>query len=209
VSARLEKKRAPAARAAIGLAAAALIVLSAAPARAQLNGENLLGDNGVRSGSQPAPGLYLANLYTFYSTDTIKNANGDRVVIDPTRAGSQRLHVIAPLVIYVSKAKVFGGHYGMMAVVPLANGALEAPGFGLDEGVSIGLADMYLVPFQLGWHLPRAGPDVTIPIASRSKLISLVNVRYLWEGGAQMKTQGQSLLVTATFPVPSLGIPHK
>jgi hypothetical protein len=51
------------------------------------------------------------------------------------------------------------------------------------------------------------GPDVTIPIATRSKLISLVNVRYLWEAGARLKTQGESLLITATFPVPSLTIP--
>jgi hypothetical protein len=44
------------------------------------------------------------------------------------------------------------------------------------------------------------GPEVTIPIATKSKLISLVNVRYLWETGAEFKTQGQSLLVTTTFP---------
>jgi hypothetical protein len=44
------------------------------------------------------------------------------------------------------------------------------------------------------------GPEVTIPIATKSKLISLVNVRYLWETGTQFKTQGQSLLVTTTFP---------
>ena len=50
------------------------------------------------------------------------------------------------------------------------------------------------------------GPDVTMPIATKSKLISLVNVRYFWETGAQLKTQGQSLVVTATFPVPSVKI---
>jgi hypothetical protein len=38
-------------------------------------------------------------------------------------------------------------------------------------------------------------------------LISLVNVRYFWEAGAQLKTQGQSLVVTAAFPVPSIKIP--
>jgi len=48
------------------------------------------------------------------------------------------------------------------------------------------------------------GPDVTLPIASKSKLFSLVNIRYLWETGARMKTQGQSLVVTATFPIPSV-----
>ena len=36
-----------------------LSLLAAAPVHAQLNGENLLGDSGVKSGSQPAPGLYV------------------------------------------------------------------------------------------------------------------------------------------------------
>ncbi len=48
------------------------------------------------------------------------------------------------------------------------------------------------------------GPDVTLPVATKSKLFSLVNIRYLWESGARLKTQGQTLVVTATFPVPSV-----
>ena len=46
------------------------------------------------------------------------------------------------------------------------------------------------------------GPDVTLPVASKSKLFALVNIRYFWETGARVKTEGQSLVVTATFPVP-------
>ncbi len=48
------------------------------------------------------------------------------------------------------------------------------------------------------------GPDVTVPVASKSKLFALVNVRYLWEMGARSKTQGTGLALTATFPVPSV-----
>ena len=48
------------------------------------------------------------------------------------------------------------------------------------------------------------GPDVTLPIASKSKLFALVNIRYFWETGARVKTEGQTLVVTATFPVPSV-----
>jgi hypothetical protein len=51
------------------------------------------------------------------------------------------------------------------------------------------------------------GPDVTLPVASKSKLFALVNIRYLWESGAQLKTEGQTLVVTATFPVPSVRLP--
>lgn len=53
------------------------------------------------------------------------------------------------------------------------------------------------------------GPDVTIPTATRTRLISLVNVRYLWEQGARLKTQGQSLIVTTTFPVGGIKIPGR
>jgi hypothetical protein len=35
------------------------------------------------------------------------------------------------------------------------------------------------------------GPDVTLPVASKSKLFALVNVRYLWETGARVKTSHQ------------------
>jgi hypothetical protein len=48
------------------------------------------------------------------------------------------------------------------------------------------------------------GPDVTLPIATRSKLYALVNIRYLWETGARVKTQGETLVVTATIPIPSV-----
>ena len=62
------------------------IVLGAAPARAQLNGENLLGDTGVRSGTQPAPGCYAGFLYYRYDTDVIRNASGEQITLDqPTQ----------------------------------------------------------------------------------------------------------------------------
>ena len=34
------------------------------------------------------------------------------------------------------------------------------------------------------------GPDVTLPVASKAKLFTLVNIRYLWETGARVKTAG-------------------
>jgi hypothetical protein len=60
------------------------------------------------------------------------------------------------------------------------------------------------VPFRNKHKVYAFGPDVTLPVANKSKLFALVNIRYLWETGARVKTQGQSLVVTATFPVPSV-----
>jgi hypothetical protein len=324
----------------VRIAVLGVATIVAAPAHAQLNGENLLGDMGVKSGTQPEPGVYLAGLYYRYFTDAIIGADGNKVMLDPNGAGSQTIHAAVPLVIYVSKKKILGGNYGMMAVMPFANGSIEAPGFGLSEDVSTGPSDLYVMPLQLGWRLKRAdavagfaffaptgrhtagasdnvgkgmwsyefsggttvyfdekrswsvattafwethskkdgevhvgpfifddakvgqlltleggvgksflqgaasvglayyaqwkvtsddlgfpgpipaglldkhrvwglGPDVTIPIATKTKLISLINVRYFWETGARIKTQGQSLVVTATFPVGGIEIPDK
>jgi hypothetical protein len=48
------------------------------------------------------------------------------------------------------------------------------------------------------------GPDVTVPIASKSKLFALVTIRYEWEVVAKTHTLGQTLMVFSTFPVPSV-----
>jgi hypothetical protein len=325
--------------AAAGLMAA---ILCANPAHAQLNGENLLGDLGVQSGTQPTPGVYISNIYYRYFTDSIRDPDGNPVGLDPTGTASQTIHAGMPLVYFVTPTKVLGANFGMMAVLPIANGALEAPGLGLSEKASTGLSDLYVMPVQLGWHFKRAdavagvgffaptgryssgasdnlgkgmwsyevsggatvyldpkrtfslattaywethskkegevrvehvtvndvrvgqlltleggigksflhgaaslgvayyaqwkvtsdemavspsvaqsagipvkhrvwgvGPDVTIPIATKTRLISLVNVRYLWEQGAHVKTQGQTLMVTNTIPIGGIRIPGK
>ena len=312
---------------------AAITAASAVPSVAQLNGENLLGDMGVKSGTQPHPGFYVSAIYYRYDTDTIKDATGNRLTLDPTGNGSQTIQAFVPTFYYVSKGKVLGGHFGAMAVVPLANGSLEAPGFGFSSDISTGFSDVYLMPAQLGWHFKRGdatagvaffapsgrystgaddnigkgmwsfevsgggtayldtnrsislsttaywethskkdgavhlpipnatprdvkvgqlltleggagksflqgaaqvgvayyaqwkvtaddlgfnippslgnlpkhrvfgiGPDVTMPIAVKKKLIALVNVRYLIEQGARIKTQGNTLIITSTFP---------
>jgi hypothetical protein len=308
-----------------------MALLLAAPAQAQLNGSHSLGDFGVQSGSQPAPGFYAALFYYHYGTDTIKNADGDTVRLSPDSPGSIGLSATAPIFWYVSKAKILGANYGAMVVLPFANASIEAPAFQFDRPIDTGVADMLVRPIDLGWHTNKAdvaaglqiyiptgryeqggsdnlgkgmwtyepfvgatvffdekktfslattaywelhggkqdsdvkvgqiltlqgglgksflgggliigaayyaqwkvtkdqlrefvlpggdeigldfpnkhkvfgfGPDVTLPIATKSKLFALVNVRYLWETGARVKTQGQTLAVTATFPIPSV-----
>jgi len=319
------------------------VLFCAAPAHAQLNGENLLGDMGVKSGTQPEPGIYVSSIYYRYFTDSIKDPDGNSLNLDPSGTASQTIQAGVPLFYYVTPKKVFGAHLGMMAALPIAKGSLEAPGFGLSEKASTGLSDLYVMPVQLGWHFDRAdaiagvgffaptgrhsagasdnlgkgmwsyevsaggtayldskrslsvsttaywethgrkegevhveenvsirnikvgqlltleggigksflhgavsvgaayyaqwkvtpdqfemtpgatqtvnvheqhrvwgvGPDVTIPIATRTKLISLVNVRYLWEHGVQLKTQGQTFMLTTTIPVGGIRIPAR
>ena len=306
-------------------------LLAAAPADAQLNGSHSLGDFGVQSGSQPQPGFYAALFYFRYDTDTIKGRDGNIIRPAPDSPGNIGLAAAAPILWYVSKARVLGANYGVMVVFPWANGALEAPAFTVGETVDASFADVLIRPVDLGWHRKGAdvtagfqfyaptgtyerggsdnvgrgmwtyepfigttvyydekrtvslattgfwefhgnkkdtdtkvgqlltleggvgksylggglvvgaayyaqwkltedqlaqfvlpgggalglqapnkhrvyafGPDVTLPVASKARLFSLVNIRYLWETGARVKTQGQTLAITATFPIPSV-----
>ncbi len=50
------------------------------------------------------------------------------------------------------------------------------------------------------------GPEVTVPIATKSKLIALINARYFWETGARTTLEGQTFTLTATFPIPSVAL---
>jgi hypothetical protein len=92
----------------------------------------------------------------------------------------------------------------------------------LEGALNIGVAyyaQWKLSQDQFGIDLPPAieerlgkhrrfgiGPDVTFPIATKKKLIALINGRLMWEFGARTTTQGLTLAVTALFPIPSVSI---
>lgn len=312
----------------MALAACPLLTI---PAFAQFNGSHTLGDFGVESGTQPAPGFYAALFYYHYSSDTIKDSKGNTLTLSPEAPGSLSISSPSPLFWYVSKSKFLGANVGAMAVIPWANSSLDAPIFGLDSQTDTSLSDLFIRPLDLGWHEKKAdfvaglgiyaptgtyvlggsentgkgmwtyepyvgttlyldekkslsfattafyefhgtkrdtdikvgqlltlegglgksylggglilgvayyaqwkitkdslgtfelpgggtidpklnnknrvyglGPDITLPIATKKKLFALVNIRYMWEMGARTKTQGQSLIFTVTFPVPSV-----
>ena len=59
--------------------AGGLVLTLWAPAQAQLAGSHTLGDYGVQAGSQPGPGFYNVVFYYRYSSDTIKDVNGNTI----------------------------------------------------------------------------------------------------------------------------------
>jgi hypothetical protein len=310
--------------------AGGLVLTLWAPAQAQLAGSHTLGYYGVQAGSQPGPGFYNVVFYYRYSTDTIKDANGNTV--HPLGSPPSTVATaMADYLYFVSESTIAGAHYGALVALPWVNATLEAPAFTLSENTGTRFGDLMVRPFELGWHARRAdittgidvylptgryepggddnvgkgmvtfepyvgttlffdeqrstsvataafwqingkkkhtnatvgqiltleggfgksfmgggvsvgmayyvewkitkdqlgefvlpggkpidvelphkhnvwavGPDVTLPVASKSKLFALVNVRYLWETGARMKTEGGTLVVTATLPIPSM-----
>lgn len=47
------------------------------------------------------------------------------------------------------------------------------------------------------------GPEISIPIATKKKLITILTFRYEWEFGARTSLEGESFSFLATFPIPS------
>jgi hypothetical protein len=48
------------------------------------------------------------------------------------------------------------------------------------------------------------GPELTVPIATSKKLYGFLNTRYIWEFGAESTLEGETLVITLTFPMPSV-----
>ncbi len=128
------------------------LMLLAAPTFAQLGGENLRGDYGMKSGSQGPPGLYVGNMFYFYRTDTIKDLSGN----DLSKVNAN-IDVFANVIVgnYVTKKKILGGNYAFAGALPILNSELALPS--LDVGAQTwGLADIYIKPFELGSHFQKA-----------------------------------------------------
>jgi hypothetical protein len=58
---------------------------------------------------------------------------------------------------------------------------------------------------RLGKHrVYGIGPEVTVPLATKRSLYGFLNFRYFWETGARSSLQGNTLVITLSFPVPSI-----
>ena len=123
-------------------------------ASAQLNGQNIKGDAGLKSGSQAPPGMYVAVPLWFYTADQVKDRNGEVIL-----SGTLDAAVFGVALNVVTPKKLFGANYGFLVVLPWANNRVQgAEDF--DSNPGVGLTDMYVQPINLGWHTPRA--DVTL-----------------------------------------------
>jgi len=315
--------------------AAVLVACLATPATAygQLSGSKMKGDYGLLSGSQGPPGFYLAPLYYRYKGEKLVDTSGNPLLLEdiaPDLPHDLTVNAYSVGIVYVSDVKLLGANVGSMVFPALTDSALELPVLGLTSETSVGLADTYFQPLNLGWHRDRAdfitgigiyaptgewslggsenrgfgmwsfeffagataffdeaknwsfattgfyethtrkrdtdievgdiltleggfgrsflggaavvglayyaqwkvtedhlgnlqtppgvdldigkhrvfgvGPEIMLPVATSTTLIAEIDVRYFWETGARSTVAGQTLLVTATFPVPSLRI---
>lgn len=60
---------------------------------------------------------------------------------------------------------------------------------------------------DLGRHRGYAfGPELTVPIATKKKLIGFINARFLWETGIRSQLEGTVFTLAASFPIPSIAL---
>jgi hypothetical protein len=60
---------------------------------------------------------------------------------------------------------------------------------------------------RLGKHRVYGfGPELTLPLATNKALYGFFNLRYFWETGARTSLQGDTLVATLTFPIPSIAL---
>ena len=133
-------------------AAAAIAAMLAVPAdsAAQLNGQNIKGDAGLKSGSQAPPGTYVAIPLWFYTADAVKDGDGDELL-----TGSLDAALFGAALNVVTTRKLLGANYGFLVVLPWANNRLQGVD-DFDSNPGAGLTDMFIQPINLGWHGPRA-----------------------------------------------------
>lgn len=120
-------------------------------AEAQLKGHYVPGFAGMQSGSQAPPGINLILPIYFYTTDTLKNDDGESFGVNPRI----NMSFLGPGVTWVTNAKVFGANLGGQALpLPFLKARIE--GNSLDVPGSFKFTDIFVQPIQLGWHKPRA-----------------------------------------------------
>src|SRR5579872_1918103 len=145
------------------LICACLVLVYGLPSLAQQKGQWVPGQFGLNAGVIPDPGITYANLAVNYSADRLNNSNGDQILKNVS--GTYSFWADENILYYVPEHKFLGGYFMPYIAINYATGSLVADlppllpgstsGISLSAGGS-GLADTYVQPVNMGWHLKRA-----------------------------------------------------
>jgi hypothetical protein len=114
-------------------------------------GQYTPGFNATNSGTLPEPGFTYMNYFQWYSFDQLKGPGGNRLPV----SGNVSVMVDQNVFIGVSKQKIFGAKFALLADLPIATSSLTSDALGsLSSGGGFG--DSFYQPFTLGWSLSRA-----------------------------------------------------
>jgi outer membrane protein OmpA-like peptidoglycan-associated protein len=120
---------------------------------AQLKGDHIPGAEGLQSGSQAPPGLYIADMVYFYTSDNLKGDAGRPLPFPRVNSFLDGVGFS-----WVLPHKVLGGNLGGMVMVPFVQNRIQGNFIG-DSATGFSISDMALQPLSLGWHFKRV--DVT------------------------------------------------
>lgn len=126
--------------------------------RAQQKPQWMPGQVGLNAGIMPSPGFTYANITINYNANTYNDANSHSIPV----TGTYDVWAVENAFYWVPGQKVLGGNLAGMLLFPTpATGSLDAdisdpnlPNLSAAGGGK-GIADLYLQPLAIGWHLKR------------------------------------------------------
>jgi len=137
-----------------------ILVACVCSAPAQQKPQWMPGQVGLNAGILPSPGFTYVNITENYSAGTFNNSQGSAI----PATGTYNVWAVENLFYFVPDTKFLGGNLGFNIIFPTpATGSLVAdiviqgqtrPNLGAAGGGS-GLADLWVQPFTVGWHLKR------------------------------------------------------
>jgi hypothetical protein len=128
-----------------------LSVVLGAGAQAQLKGHYVPGFAGLQSGTQPPPGISVFLPVYFYTTDDIRNDDGESIGANPRVNAS----FLGPGIAVVTNLTILGANFGA-SIAPINFIKSRIEGNSLDVPGSFAFTDMFVQPIQLGWEKARA-----------------------------------------------------
>jgi hypothetical protein len=130
--------------------ACAAALLAVGELQAQFLGLNLRGDVGLRSGTQPPPGVYFAlPMYYGNANGRVQDPHGNTVqsTVDPNLS-----LFVTPTFGLTTKSTIFNATYAFQLMVPLMSTRLAIAPTDVSTLEDYGLGDLYVQPASLGWH---------------------------------------------------------
>jgi hypothetical protein len=123
-----------------------------------LRGEYTPGFNATNSGVMPGPGFTYSNTFMDYPFNQIRCTACGEIASQFNTS----IFVDVNLFMWVSKKKILGGNYGLVAGLPITNSSLSLAGL-KPIGGGGGFADSFYQPATMGWHLKRG--DIMVAYA--------------------------------------------
>jgi len=114
-------------------------------------GHYVPGVEGMKGPSAPPLGSYYVGYLVNYGIDSLR-APGTDTDIPGSNKGN--LWGFANRFVHMTKKKVLGADYGLMAIIPVRYKSFELGAFGYEKDEA-GIGDLYVAPLVLGWHGDR------------------------------------------------------